>query len=154
MGLRILSAGGTAEERERAEAVARAAIGSVPRDEKWQVSLVRLAASWSITLDAPGRHVSQVLDSEDTLRDTILGFLNRRSADPVGFSATDASLERKQERRSCRSCGQDFAITYEARPDEPRANASVACPYCWKVDQFEIPESAVIERSYTADRLG
>jgi hypothetical protein len=53
MGLKILCAGCSKEEREQAEAEVSRALADRVSSGDWSVSLVKLAGRWSVTLDAP-----------------------------------------------------------------------------------------------------
>jgi DNA-directed RNA polymerase subunit RPC12/RpoP len=53
MGLKILCAGGSKEEKDAVEAAVRAGIGTRPAGESWMVSLVKIGPQWSVTLDGP-----------------------------------------------------------------------------------------------------
>lgn len=53
MGLKILCAGGSKEEKDAVEAAVRAGIGTRPPGESWTVSLVKIGPQWSVTLDGP-----------------------------------------------------------------------------------------------------
>jgi hypothetical protein len=156
MALRILCAGGTAEERERAEALTRAAIGPVQPAEAWQVSLVRTAGQWSVTLDGPGENLrgKHAAATEEKLREAILGLL---PAPPPSEAHREvevaASPETRRDPHRCAACGRTFLITYEAVPEEPSEIVPVACPHCWQIDRAEVAESAALEGSYTAERL-
>jgi hypothetical protein len=60
MGLRIMCAGCSKEEREQAELAVKRALHHVPASEAWTVSLVKMRAQWSVTLDAPAAEVRSV----------------------------------------------------------------------------------------------
>jgi hypothetical protein len=90
MALKIMCAGCSKEERDQAELEVKRALRHVPASEAWTVSLVKMRAQWSVTLDAPAADVRalNVLAAagrlgatiEEALRDT-LG--SRTSATPA-----------------------------------------------------------------------
>jgi len=55
MSLKVMCAGCSAEERERAESDVRRALGArAAGGETWIVSVINLQSRWSVTLDGPG----------------------------------------------------------------------------------------------------
>ena len=55
MSLKVMCAGCSAEERERAESDVRRALGArATGSETWIVSVINLQSRWSVTLDGPG----------------------------------------------------------------------------------------------------
>jgi hypothetical protein len=155
VGLRVLCAGATAEERERVEALVRSAVGPVPERETWLVSLVRTRTRWCVTLDGPGQgdRGSHATATDGNLREAIFGLLRRPLPEsPPAAVAADGPCEHRRDAQRCRACGRAFEIMYDALPGERRERVPVACPHCWEVDHFEVAESAALERSYTTDR--
>jgi DNA-directed RNA polymerase subunit RPC12/RpoP len=53
MGLKILAAGCSKEDRERVEHRVKAVLGERPAGESWAVSLVKTHGKWSVTVDGP-----------------------------------------------------------------------------------------------------
>jgi hypothetical protein len=60
MGVKILCAGCSKEERELAEADVKKALAERAAGDEWMVSLVKLADRWSVTLDAPAARLRAV----------------------------------------------------------------------------------------------
>lgn len=53
MGLQVLIAGCTADEKSQVDHTVRKAIGNRAEAGPWSVSLVKLGAEWSVTIDGP-----------------------------------------------------------------------------------------------------
>lgn len=94
MSLRIMCAGCSKEEREQAERAVKRALHHVPASEAWTVSLVKVRAQWSVTLDAPAADVRAitVLAPESRLGESITEALRNsqgsRVAAPPATSPT------------------------------------------------------------------
>jgi hypothetical protein len=165
MGLRILCAGASDEQRVRAERQVKAALGSLPADEPWLVSLVRIGGQWAVTLDSPdpelrGKHLSA---ADEGLRDSLVELLRARqggqaqTVEETDFQDWEAPTEsgplERRDPHLCPSCAKAFVVVYEAAPDEPQEVVAVACPHCWQVDRATVARSAALGRDYRADRL-
>ncbi len=57
MGLKILCAGCSKDEREGAEAVVRRVLADAAARTPWSVSLVKMGAQWQVTVDAPADQI-------------------------------------------------------------------------------------------------
>jgi DNA-directed RNA polymerase subunit RPC12/RpoP len=59
---------------------------------------------------------------------------------------------RIQDRHACARCRQAILVSYEAEPDEEKAQAPVACPHCWAVNHVEIGGWAAAGADYVAEK--
>src|SRR5258708_2900089 len=91
MGLKIMCAGCSKEERDQAELEVKRALRHVPASEMWTVSLVKMRGQWSVTLDAPAADVRAlgVLAHESRLGESITEAL--RNSEVSRTSATPTS---------------------------------------------------------------
>jgi DNA-directed RNA polymerase subunit RPC12/RpoP len=96
MGLKILAAGCSKEDRERVEHSVKAVLGERPAAESWAVSLVKTRGKWSVTVDGPDNRLRgfTFLSSEPRLSASLTealqgaGFLG---PSPSGSSPSDPS---------------------------------------------------------------
>ena len=174
MGLRIMCAGCSKEERDQAELEVKRALRHVPAAEAWTVSLVKMRAQWSVTLDAPAADVRAltVLAPESRLGESIEEALRKtqgsRSPAPPTFRPTapptsrppatpasrpPASSAGTAERLQCEKCGRPFKVVYESHPGEMPEEAPVACPHCWHVNRVRVGAEAAESRDYRAEKL-
>lgn len=160
--LKILVAGVDKDARALVEDTVRRALGSRAVSEPWTVSLVRLGAKWSVTLDGPGdrfRNVSFTAD-EDRLGVTIREFVEGNQGGSAGAPAARAAavpasappLGEVRDRHVCERCHQAVLVVYESQPDEPRQRAPLACPHCWTINQVEIGAWAAAGGDYRAEK--
>lgn len=152
MALTFLCAGCSQGERDEAEATVKTALGERFRNETWAVSLVRVGGTWSVTLDGPGVRALSFVCPGARLGDSI----HERVA-PVADSAPapqpKAATRTVRDRQECHRCHRAFVVVYELEPDEAQESASVACPYCWQVNQVLIGEAAAYTEAFKAERL-
>ena len=145
MGLRIMCAGCSKEEREQAELAVKRALHHVPASEAWTVSLVKMRAQWSVTLDAPGAEVRSLtmLAPESRLGESITEALrnaqgSRAPAPPTtsptpGPSPTPRALAPSPAPRApAPSASRPSAAPPTARPSAPPAGATdrLQCEKC------------------------
>ncbi len=152
MGLKILCAGCSAEEREAAEAAVRRALGTLPGS--WMVSLVKVRNQWSVTLDGPdaGRKGLTLVVPEGRLKESIQEALNKPAKGERAPVAAAAGPE-KRDRQQCQKCGRPFAVVYPSAPGEGVRTVQVACPHCWHVGHFPVAEEAALNRDYRAEKV-
>jgi hypothetical protein len=165
MGLKILCAGCSKDEREQAEAQVTRVLAERARTEDWSVSLVKLGGRFSVTLDAPAVHVRglSVMADQARLADAIREALGRAPAPARAPSApaaapvapkTAAKAAPASDRgpHRCDKCGGGFVIVYETRGGESMETAAVACPHCWYVNRVLIDADAAFNRDYRAEK--
>jgi DNA-directed RNA polymerase subunit RPC12/RpoP len=155
--LKILIAGVDKDVRGSVEATIRQAFAGRDPAEPWSVSLVRLGASWSVTLAGPGerfRNLSFVAEQHrlaDAVREAISSHPPPPpAAGPLGSRASSSGRSRIEDRHVCGKCGQALLVSYEGEPDEPKQGAPVACPHCWSVSHVEIGGWAAAGGDYVA----
>ena len=87
MGLKILAAGCSKEDRERVEPRVKAVLGKRPAGESWMVSLVKTRELWSVTVDGPDNRLRGVtfLSPEQQLSSSLTEALQK-----AGFLPTAA----------------------------------------------------------------
>ena len=90
MGLKLMCAGCSKDEREAAEADVRKALGRRTEGGAWIVSLVRISDQWSITLDGSSYGVRSMtlVAPEGRLYETIAEALEPRAASADAPAAT------------------------------------------------------------------
>lgn len=181
MALKVLAAGCSQEEKERAESDVRRVLGSRAQAEAWMVSLVKLQGRWSVTLDGPGVRAKTCLAPEGRLSESIRDAIQGASAPAPGPASAPAPgrapaaapaagrpasapgkpaaapspaprAGRSGDRHTCGKCGQGFTVIYESGVDEPQERAAVACPHCWHINHVLIAESAADSKDYRAEK--
>jgi hypothetical protein len=163
MGLKILCAGCSKEEREQAEAEVSRALADRVSSGDWSVSLVKLAGRWSVTLDAPSARLRglSVTAPPGGLAQAIRGALGSASApvaaapparQPTAPAGTPTVPAAAGGRLRCEKCGAGFVVVYDAQPGEPMETAPVACPHCWAVNRVGIGAEAALTRDYRAEK--
>jgi DNA-directed RNA polymerase subunit RPC12/RpoP len=176
VSLKILIAGCLPKDRGRIESVVKNAFGDIPESDPWNVSLVKLGDSWSISLEGPKAEFQglSLTAPEDRLQETIAealatggtaaratsplpsleeieaaeGLLVEKAGGTVGRKATDGG-----DRYDCPACGRPFKVIYAAQPREAKVSAPVACPHCWEVKRVSVPESAAATQEYRAEAV-
>ncbi|MGH7535847.1 MAG: hypothetical protein ACREMG_09690 [Gemmatimonadales bacterium] len=160
MGVKIMCAGCSADEREAAETAVRRAVASLPGS--WTISLVKVSRQWSVTIDGPGAKGLTLVAPEGRIPETIRTALGkpggasgpaptaRAGRAPAG--AADGGLERR-DRHPCQKCGQEFAVVYASAPGEGTRTVAVACPHCWEIGHFPVSEEAALNRDYRAEKV-
>ncbi len=95
MSLKVMCAGCSAEERERAESDVRRALGArATGSETWIVSVINLQSRWSVTLDGPGIRALNCAATPGRLAEAIQEALQSRApagAGPVAAPAPPAA---------------------------------------------------------------
>jgi hypothetical protein len=102
MGLKVMCAGCSKEERDIAENAVRQALGKRTQNGAWMVSLVKITGQWSVTVDEPtsGIRALTLVAPQGRLRETIAGALERPLDDaaarpgPGAASPTPPARER------------------------------------------------------------
>jgi hypothetical protein len=152
VGLKVLCAGCGADAREAAEKTVRDALETRAQQGNWTVSLVRLGAQWSVTLDAPDAGLrATFMAPGDRLGDAIAENVGRPSP-----SSQPASSEPRNDAPEpagawkCEKCHGAFVVTYEKVPGESQVNVAVACPRCWHINHVPVGESAAGSQDYRA----
>lgn len=163
MSLNIMIAGCAKEERDDAGSSVKQAFADRPQDEKWNVSLVKIANQWSVEVDGPDpryKGLSLVTPREDltgairrALKAASAGS-NDASAPPSngGVGAALAEGERK-DRHSCEGCSASFEVVYQATKGEAEEMCPVACPQCWHVNHVPIAAGAGTNGDYRAQAV-
>jgi hypothetical protein len=164
MPLKVLAAGCSQEEKERAESDVRRALGPRIQSEAWMVSLVKMQGRWSITLDGPGTRARTCVASEGKVSESIREALGAPGAAPAAAAAASATgrpaaapgpagaAGPRGDRHTCGKCNKAFTVSYESQADEPQERAAVACPHCWALNHVLISESAAENHDYRAEK--
>jgi hypothetical protein len=168
MGLKILAAGCSKEDRERVENRVKAVLGKRPAGESWAVSLVKTHGKWSVTVDGPDSRLRgfTFLSSEPRLSASLTealqgaGFLGPPA--PGGLPPPPAPIPssaprpipagERRDRHECGQCGKPFLVCYEAQANEPLETVSVACPHCWERNVVAVGQWAATGRDYRAEK--
>jgi hypothetical protein len=152
--LKLLCAGCSEDERPAAATSVRQALGARAQAGSWTVSLVRVGAQWSVTLDAPGSGVRSLnlLAPDARLREAILEALDGpQPAQPQQRQPAGAPGRRSRD-GACGSCGKAFVVHYDAVEGEPERDVPVACPHCWQVNHVLVGENAAETSDYRAEK--
>jgi hypothetical protein len=92
MSLKVMCAGCSVEERERAESDVRRALGArAAGGETWIVSVINLQSRWSVTLDGPGIRALNCTAPPGRLAEAIQDALQARIGAPPTAAAPAAS---------------------------------------------------------------
>ncbi len=154
MGLKLLCAGCSKDEKDVAEVSVREALGRKVEDGSWVVSLVRITDRWSITVDAPahGLRGLALVAPQGRIRDTIAEALGGPASamGTMGAMAAPAAVARGAHR--CDGCSRSFVVVYDVHGDEGEESAPVACPHCWHVNHVLVGENAAETRDYRAEK--
>ena len=171
MGLKILCAGCSKQEREAVEVEVAAALGSRARSDPWTVSLVKIGDRWSVTLEGPDRATrgTHFMAAETDLRHSIASALTQGAPPPAASPAAAATGRpvpgagrpapaarpavtggpgERRDRHSCSKCLKWYVIIYDAEAGEPTETVPVACPRCWQIDHVAVAQSAGINSDY------
>jgi hypothetical protein len=158
--LRVLVAGADKDTRSFVEKSVRDAVASSPPVGPCTVSLVKLGGNWSVTVDGPGER-RRTLSIDD---ETLLAFAVRDAIRlPQAGEAADASVAPSvrpedapplevRDHFTCPSCQRGLEVVYESHADEPKEQAPVACPHCWKVGFVRIGAWAAVGRDYRCEK--
>jgi len=158
MGLKLLLAGCSKDERQRAEDEVRRALGTRVDRGAWTVSLVRLNRQWSVTVDGPtqGGRALVLVAQEGRLAETIAEALEPRPPAPSQTPAkTIEGRPPDHEGRApyrCEKCGEAFVLVYEAPPEEDLETARAACPHCWHVNHILVAASAAAAKDFRVEK--
>jgi hypothetical protein len=154
--LTVLVAGVEKDERPPIEAAVRRALADRDPTEPWAVSLVRLGATWSVTLSGPGQRFRSLsfTTEKHRLAEAIREAVSDEGTSPSGASEPQAwpAGEPIQERFACARCQKPILVTYEGQPDEPKQAAPLACPHCWTINHVEIGAWAAAGGDYRAEK--
>jgi hypothetical protein len=153
MALTFLCAGCSQGERDEAEATVKGALGERLQREPWAVSLVRVGATWSVTIDGPSLRALSFVCPIPRLAETILARLAPAPAAPPAAAQTRARPGVVRDRQECNKCRRAFIVVYEIEADEAQETAAVACPYCWQMNQVLVSESAAYTEAFKAERV-
>jgi DNA-directed RNA polymerase subunit RPC12/RpoP len=153
MSLKILCAGCGKDEREPAENAVRRALGRRADSGAWLVSLVKIAGSWSVTLDEPSRGVKSLtlVTPLANLAQAVTNALTKPAASPAP-PPSQATPAESRVSVQCEKCRRPFAVFFEAAPDEVQRNAPVACPHCWHVNHIIVAERVAETRDYRTEK--
>lgn len=167
MGLKILCAGGSKDEKDAVESAVRAGIGARPPGESWTVSLVKVGRQWSVTLDGPERTSPRAtfMAAEGRLREAITDSMARRGSPPrpaaapptVAAPAFGGPLRspapgEHRNRYTCAKCGKGFMVTYEVEAGEGEETVPAACPHCWQIENVKVGVSAAVNNDYRVEK--
>jgi hypothetical protein len=164
MALSFLCAGCSQGERDEAEATVKAALGGRFQHDSWAVSLVRVGPTWSVTIDGPGFRALSFVAPAQHLGESLVEHLASPAPSAPGAhadprAATPAAPQVKagaklvRDRQECHKCHRAFMVAYELEADEAQDTVSVACPYCWQMNQVLVGESAAYTEAFKAERL-
>jgi len=176
MALRIFIAGGPGEEKASVEALVKEVLAPFPA-EAWTVSLVKVQARWSVTLDGGRVRGLTFVSSPARLRASFLEALANAglaAGEPIRETAAPVPVPRpgpvpvprpgpgpapprapgpRRDEHACADCGMPFAVLYElTAAGEPLSRVAVACPHCWKNNYVDVGESAASARDYRAEK--
>jgi hypothetical protein len=167
MGLKILCAGGSKEEKEAVETAVRAGLGPRPAAETWTVSLVKIGRQWSVTLDGPEKTSprSTFMAAEGALREAISNSMARRGGSrPAAAAASAATLSggatsrsaglpgEHRNRYTCAKCGKGFVVAYEVEAGEGEETVPAACPHCWQIENVKVGVTAAVNNDYRVEK--
>jgi len=156
----VLVAGADRDTRSFVEKSVHEALAAAPPTGPCTVSLVKLGDNWSVTVDGPGER-RRTLSVDD---ETLLAFAVRDAirlphageADASGVATNvkpeDAPPLEVRDHFVCPSCRQGLEVVYESHADEPKEQAPVACPHCWKVGFVRIGAWAAVGRDYRCEK--
>jgi DNA-directed RNA polymerase subunit RPC12/RpoP len=122
MPLKVLCAGCSADERERAESDVRRVLGMRAQAEPWTVSLVKVQKGWSVTLHGPQARGISCLAPPERLSECIREALQHQPAGPASVSSSAGA--------AVPSSPEPAAVSVPARSPSDRA-------------RFDSPSSAV-----------
>lgn len=147
-------AGVDKDARASVEASVRLAFTGRDPLEPWSVSLVRVGASWSVSLAGPGERFRNLSFSVEPhrLAEAIRGAISDDDPPAAATLAAKPERSRVQDRHACGRCQQAILVSYESEPDEPKERAPVACPHCWSVTHVEIGGWAAAGGDYVAEK--
>jgi len=160
MGMKIMCAGCSTEERDAAESAVRRALASPTGS--WTISLVKVQRQWSVTIDGPDAKGLTLVAPEGRIQEAIRDALGKPggAARPAPIAkagrapagAADGGPEQR-DRHPCQKCGREFAVVYSSGPGADARTVPVACPHCWHVGHFPVPEEAALNRDYRAEKV-
>ncbi len=161
MGLQVLIAGCAADEKSQVDRTVRKAIGNRAEAGPWSVSLVKLGAEWSVTIDGPEpKYKGLTLTApEISLQNALVEALTKPRADiepeanSPSLAAAAPSGSGTRDQHQCTKCGKSFVVVYAAQPGERTTDAPVACPHCWQVMKVPVAASAAQHEDYRAEAV-
>lgn len=157
---KVLIAGVERDQRDAIEAAVRRALPARATGQ-WSVSLVRIGTQWSVSLTEPGLEPKSFGTDAAGLEQAIRAAIGDpivTPEPPAAGSPADPGpsgslrIETRIE-HVCRSCRRPFAVLYDARRQEPKVSAPVACPHCWQIDRVEIGDWAASGHDYRTVKL-
>ena len=158
-GLRLLVAGADRDTRSFVEKSVRDALGPLTPIDPCTVSLVKLGETWSVTIDGPGEHRRSLSIEDETLVAFAVRDAIRLKRGEAGSGTAPAMMRPEQapplevrDRYLCPHCRQPLAVVYQSHADEPKEQAPVACPHCWKVGYVSIGTWAAVGRDYRCEK--
>ncbi len=177
MSVKILVAGCLPRDRGQIEDVVRKAFQNLPESDPWNVSLVKLGTTWSISMEGPEVNNFGLSAPEDRLQETIAEALGTngtpkkqpappppmpkglRSAEsltagPVAPPIETKSAPGQDDRYECHACKKSFKVVYVADPSDAKVKAPIACPSCWVITKVSIPEGVAATEEYSAELDG
>jgi DNA-directed RNA polymerase subunit RPC12/RpoP len=133
VSVKILIAGCLPKDRAQIEGVVKKAFGGIPEDDPWNVSLVKMGSSWSISLEGPDPKFQglSLTAPEDHLQETIVEALGTNGkAAPTASPAPTASAPPVPS-----------ASPTPAAPPRPRASSPppASRPLTWSVPPAALP---------------
>ena len=161
MGVQVLIAGCTADEKSRVDSTVRRAIGNRAGDGPWSVSLVKLGTQWSVTIDGPEPKFKglTLMAPDMSLQNALVEALTkpRDDTDAEAHSSSQARAASPssgtRDQHQCPKCGKNFVVVYAAQPGERTTDAPVACSHCWQVTKVPVAASATEHEDYKAEAL-
>jgi DNA-directed RNA polymerase subunit RPC12/RpoP len=172
MGVKILCAGGSKEEKEAVETAVRAGLGPRPSTESWTVSLVKIGRQWSVTVDGPEKTSprSTFMAAEGGLRQAIsqslsapgtggqragAGGRSAPAAVPAAGYPAASSPGSAGERRTaykCQKCGNGFVVIDVVEPGEGEESVAAACPHCWNSERVKVAVTAAVNNDFRVEK--
>jgi hypothetical protein len=155
MSLKIMIAGCAKEEKDQVGSSVKKAFADRPKDEPWNVSVVKIANQFSVEINGPDARtkglslVAPLGNLTGSLREAITGASNR-AATAKSVPSGSGSGSEQRDRYDCEGCSAPFEVIYSSSPGERQEVCPVACPQCWHVNHVPIAEGAGATGDYRA----